>query len=292
MTAHRPAIVMLAVAALALAVPEAAQAQRRAARRAVVRRAPVHRVIVVRHVPRYQFYGPWYPWGYPFGGPWGPYGYPPYYGYPAADVLTSSLRIDASPRDAEVFVDGASAGIVDNYDGVFQRLHLQPGPHTIALYLDGYRTIERDMYFGPGSSQTLRLTMERLAPGETAEVPQPPPMMEAPVAPPDERPEAGPPPPAPGPDEPAPRPRAPRQGVQDMTRFGSLSIRVQPAGADVLIDGERWSGPAAQDRIVIRLAEGRHHVTVRKDGFATYDEDVLILPGRTLSVNVSLLEGN
>jgi hypothetical protein len=301
MTVHRPAIVMLAVAALAVAVPHAADAQRRADRREAVGRAPARQVIVIHRVgvPRYQVYGPWSPWGYPFGRPWGPYGYPPYYGYPVADALTSSLRIDAAPRDAEVFVDGASAGIVDNFDGVFQRLHLEPGRHTIALYLEGYRTIERDMYFGPGSSQTLRLTMERLAAGETAEVPQPPAaMMEPPVAPPDRRPEAGAPPASrPGPDEPNVGPHAPRRGGvprgdQDMTRFGTLSVRVQPEGADVLIDGDRWSGPADQDRIVIRLAEGRHHVTVRKDGFATYDEEVLILPGRTLSVNVSLLQGS
>jgi hypothetical protein len=293
MTAHRPAIVMLAAAALALAIPQAANAQRRASRRGVVR-APARRVIVVHRVPRYHVFGPWYPWGYPFGGPWGPYGYPPYYGYPVADVLTSSLRVDATPRDAEVFVDGSSAGIVDNFDGVFQRLHLEPGRHTIALYLEGYRTIERDMYFGPGSSQTLRLTMERLPAGETAEVPQPPAAMEPPA---DRGPDtAPPPPPIPGQGGPATGPSEPgRGGVAPgdrvVTRFGTLSLRVQPAGADILVDGERWSGPADQDRIVIRLAEGRHHVTVRKDGLASYEEEILILPGRTLSVNVSLLTG-
>jgi hypothetical protein len=304
MTSHRTAIVILTAAALAVAIPHAADAQRRAvARRGAVRPAPSRSVVVVGRVgfPRYQIFGPWYPWGYPFGYPWGPYGYPPYYGYPVTDTLTSSLRIEATPRDAEVFVDGSSAGVVDNFDGVFQRLRLSPGRHEIALYLEGYRTISRSMYFGPGSSQTLRLTMERLPAGQTAEVPQPPPppvMAQPPAGPPDAGPEAvAPPPPSSGPDEPNAGPRVLRRGgerreSQDVTRFGTLSVRVQPAGADILIDGERWSGPTDQDHVVIRLAEGRHHVTVRKGGFATYDEEVLILPGRTLSVNVSLLQGS
>lgn len=308
MTSHRTAIVILTAAALAVAIPHAADAQRRAvARRGAVRPAPSRSVVVVGRVgfPRYQIFGPWYPWGYPFGYPWGPYGYPPYYGYPVTDTLTSSLRIEATPRDAEVFVDGSSAGVVDNFDGVFQRLRLSPGRHEIALYLEGYRTISRSMYFGPGSSQTLRLTMERLPAGQTAEVPQPPPppvMAQPPAAPPDAGPETVAPPPPPGPDEPNAGPpdagpRVLRRGTArrdsvDVTRFGTLSVRVQPAGADILIDGEHWSGPADQDRVVIRLAEGRHHVTVRKEGFATYDEEVLILPGRTLSVNVSLLQGS
>jgi hypothetical protein len=127
-------------------------------------------------------------------------------------------------------------------------------------------------------------------------------MAQPPAAPPDAGPETVAPPPPPGPDEPNAGPpdagpRVLRRGTArrdsvDVTRFGTLSVRVQPAGADILIDGERWSGPADRDRVVIRLAEGRHHVTVRKDGFATYDEEVLILPGRTLSVNVSLLQGS
>ena len=35
------------------------------------------------------------------------------------------------------------AGIVDDFDGFFQRLTLPPGQHDITLYLEGYRTIDR-----------------------------------------------------------------------------------------------------------------------------------------------------
>src|SRR5437762_3194969 len=39
--------------------------------------------------------------------------------------------------------------------------------------------------------------------------------------------------------------------------YGALSIRVQPAGAMVFIDGERWEGPDAQERLVVSVSEGR-----------------------------------
>ena len=63
-----------------------------------------------------------------------------------------------------------------------------------------------------------------------------------------------------------------------------------PADAEVFIDGERWAGPATSDRLTIRLATGRHRVEVRKQGLATYTEDVLIRQAATLSLNVSLLK--
>jgi hypothetical protein len=41
------------------------------------------------------------------------------------------------PRETEVFVDGYFAGRVDDFDGRFQRLHIQPGEHELTLCLDG-----------------------------------------------------------------------------------------------------------------------------------------------------------
>src|SRR5262245_30978896 len=57
-------------------------------------------------------------WGYPFWYPWGyygPYPYAPYWFDDSADV-----RVQVSPRDAEVYVDGRLAGRVDSFDGMFQ----------------------------------------------------------------------------------------------------------------------------------------------------------------------------
>ena len=102
-------------------------------------------------------------------GIWGPYGwYPPFaYGYGRP---YSSLRLQISPRDAEVFVDGYYAGIVDDFDGFMQRLHLEPGQHTIQLYLTGHRTAEQQIYLQPGGTFRIRHTMAPLAAGEAAPV--------------------------------------------------------------------------------------------------------------------------
>lgn len=146
--------------------------------------------------------------------------------------------------------------------------------------------------------------MEPLAPGVTSEPPPPPAPVE--VQAPDRR-DVGP----DGFGRPAPRRRLgpdtrripgdaprddPRDGPQDRdasSRFGTLAIRVQPGDADILVDGERWSAPADQERITIRLAEGRHRVEVRKAGFAHMGERrALIRSGNTLSINVSLLRGD
>jgi hypothetical protein len=221
--------------------------------------------------PHPLLYDGWYDYRYAYQWrrPYPPYGYP--YGrleYP------SSVRLAISPRHAEVFVDGYLAGVVDDFDGIFQRLRVSPGAHELVVYLDGYRTIRLSRYFNAGSDLAIRETMERLAPGETSE-----------------------PPPAPGPPPAAPeraRPQRPtvpepRQVEPESARFGTLSLRVQPADAEILVDGERWSTPAGEERVAIRLPEGRHRIEIRKDGFATYTEDVLVRPDRTLTLNVSLV---
>ena len=76
--------------------------------------------------------------GYPSGG----YGYPPsVYAYPG----DGELRLKIRPREAQVFVDGYYAGIVDDFDGFFQRLHLEIGPHRIEVRAPGYETLTFDV---------------------------------------------------------------------------------------------------------------------------------------------------
>lgn len=270
---HRSRMFVFATAAAALlfvsALPSQAEAQRR-----------YRRVVVVGgggYYYPYWAYRPWYQWG--------PYGYPPYgYPYVVAD-LTSALRLDVEPRQAQVFVDGYYAGIVDEFDGVFQRLRVQPGGHTITLYLEGYRTETQELYLRPGTDQRVRLTMQPIGPGEQSEPPAPPDV--AAVGPGD-----GDAPYRPGPDERrGPEREPPQREVRPApARFGTLSLRVQPADAEIFVDGQRWSGSPDQDRIFIQLPEGRHRVEVRKPGFATYTEEVLIRRDRTLSVNVGLTQ--
>jgi hypothetical protein len=87
---------------------------------------------------------------------------------------TGDVKTEVKPKQAEVYVDGYYAGVADDFDGVFQRLHTSPGGHALTLHLEGYRTVTRSIYVRPDSTVKLKDTMEKLAPGEVSEpVPQP-----------------------------------------------------------------------------------------------------------------------
>lgn len=89
--------------------------------------------------------------------------YPGYYGrgsYGYFDIYPGlaygSLRIVDAPRDAQVFVDGYYAGVVDDYDGVFQRLNLEPGGHQIEIDVyPGVPPMDFDVYIEPGRTVTI-----------------------------------------------------------------------------------------------------------------------------------------
>ena len=115
------------------------------------------------------FWGPSYPyWGYPY---WYPYAALDYSLTPTGDVKT-----EITPKQTEVYVDGYYAGVADDFDGAFQRLHASPGGHVVTLRLDGYRTVTENIYVRPGSTSKLTETMQKLAPGEVSE-PVPLPML-------------------------------------------------------------------------------------------------------------------
>jgi hypothetical protein len=93
-----------------------------------------------------------------FGRPYGVYGDYGYYSL-RPGLVYGSLRIVDAPRDAQVFVDGFYAGIVDDYDGVFQHLNLEAGPHTIEIGLDGYPSLAFDVNIIPGRTITYRANL-------------------------------------------------------------------------------------------------------------------------------------
>jgi hypothetical protein len=212
------------------------------------------------------FFGP-YPW-------WARAAYPyPY--YPVFDGR-AEVRVLVTPTDAAVYVDGYYAGLVDDFNGFFQRLPLTPGPHAIDLYLPGYRTAHHRLYLGPRSTYALHDALERLGPGEVSEPPQ--------VAPP------LPPPPAGSARSPRPFPRAvpPPLMVDQAPAMGSLAIRVQPIDAEVIIDGECWNTSTPGERLVVELERGPHHVLIQKPGFRSFSTDVDVRVGAMASLNVSL----
>jgi hypothetical protein len=213
------------------------------------------------HGPSYYLgFGQWYPYPYPI------FGFPPAPGFFLGDHF-SSVRIQVPQRDALVYVDGYAAGIVDDFDGVFQRLELVPGHHEIVVYMPGYRTLRQNLYLNPGSTHTIKHTLVPLGPGETGE-PQPVPRAMPPV---------------PGPPGPFP----PAVVTQ---RDGTLLLRVQPGDASVYIDGEQWRGPQGQDRLVIQLATGSHRVRVERPGFQSFDVQVEVRAGETTAFSVTLIQ--
>jgi hypothetical protein len=129
--------------------------------------AQPRRVAVVR-VPGVQVYRPFF-YG-PYWGPWYPYinAYP-YNVRPQADIRTR-----VTPKYGEVYVDGYYAGHADDFDGVFKRLHVAPGGHSITFHLEGFRTVTENVFVRPDATFKMNATMERLAAGETsAPVPSP-----------------------------------------------------------------------------------------------------------------------
>ena len=111
-----------------------------------------------------------------FGRPYG-YGYPAY-GYPSYGYVTpppeylsvvpgrlyGGVRIEDAPEDAEVFADGYYMGIVDDFDGIFQHMNLEAGPHRIEIQAPGYEPIVFDVRVEPDQTITYRANMQRLRP--------------------------------------------------------------------------------------------------------------------------------
>jgi hypothetical protein len=257
---------LIAIASLVavIGVPALASAQRRGGGRVVVARP----VIVAPYYSR--FYDPFwdfYGWGYPAF-------YPPAF-YNRNIVDESSVRIQATPRETEVYVDGYLAGVVDDFDGIAQRLRVAPGEHVIELYLDGHKTIAQTILFAPGQSYRIRHAMQPLAAGETPATR-----------------------PAPKPGAPAPsqfdafgqpigRGGSPGPMTRNTREGAAITVRVQPGDAVVLVDGERWQ-TSGGDRLEIQVTPGEHRIEVQKDGYQPFSTTVRVRPGETAPINVSL----
>ncbi len=279
------AAAVLAVSSAIILWPQEAAAQRRA-----VRRTPGRSVVVVapRHYYRPYYYRPYFHGSYYYGPYfysgfyrpyyWGlpaQYPYPPY-GYYRYD-LTGSARLQVTPRNAEVFVDGYFVGVVDDFDGYWQRLHVEAGEHELQFHLEGYRTVRQKVLFRPQGTLKIEFAMEPLAPGEAGE-------------------------PRPTPAERARERYDPRRPSRSYGReqspervqpsdFGTLSLRVQPDDAIVLVDGDEWDRPEGESRFYIDLAEGSHRIEVRKEGYRTYTRTIQVRRGETVTLNVSLTTG-
>jgi hypothetical protein len=125
-------------------------------------------------------YYPYYPWGfwgpgygyglgYMFYDPFGydPFGYGGYYGggggggYGGYSVSrsypeTGGLRLKIDPKKAQVYVDGYYVGVVDDFDGTFQKLSLDSGTHRIEVKADGFQAADFEVLIAPGQTVTYK----------------------------------------------------------------------------------------------------------------------------------------
>ena len=110
------------------------------------------------------WYDPYYYGGYSGGGYSGSYGAGYGGGYQGAGYGSSSygrgptgaLRLKIKPRDAQVYVDGYFVGVVDDFDGVFQKLGIDAGGHRIEIKAPGHETISFDVLITPNETVTYK----------------------------------------------------------------------------------------------------------------------------------------
>jgi hypothetical protein len=142
-------------------------------------------------VPPWNSWYPWYSgWGWnfgyvtysPYGGHWlwGPYGwYDPWYygsGYYAPSSAGSyddsyrerdsrrevgTIRLRVNPESAQVFIDGALVGTVDEFNGLKNHLELEGGTHKIELRADGYETYTGEITVAVGKTLTERIRLKK-----------------------------------------------------------------------------------------------------------------------------------
>ena len=111
----------------------------------------------------YLYYDPFW-----YGG--GGYGYPGYGyggsyssgGYSQTYHDTGNLRLKIKPREAQVYVDGYFVGVVDSFDGSFQRLSLDGGTHKVEIKADGYEPLQLDVVITPGETVTYKGDLTRI----------------------------------------------------------------------------------------------------------------------------------
>jgi hypothetical protein len=74
---------------------------------------------------------------------------------------TGSLRLKIKPREAKVFIDGYFVGVVDSFDGLFQKLGLEAGGHRVEIRADGYEPLQFEVLITPGESVTYKGELKR-----------------------------------------------------------------------------------------------------------------------------------
>jgi hypothetical protein len=219
------------------------------------RRGPQGPERVVIPYPGWPWWGYPYPYDYPPQGPWRVF----------ADWEVANVRIAVTPNDAQVYVDHYLAGVVDDFDGLFQHLTLRAGVHLIEIRKTGYTTLVVELNLQPGQTVTYRRTMEPSR-GE----------IDAPSALPV----------APGFEEGAVPPSM--NAVP-----GDVRLEVTPKDAAVYADGF-YAGIASDfdGSQHLLLAPGRHHLALKLEGYESIEVDLSIDSAQTITYSGTLKRAN
>jgi hypothetical protein len=122
--------------------------------------APRHYYGSGGHLSIYFGFGSGYLYGAPYSGRI--YGYrAPAASYGGEGQYYGDIRLQVNPPNAEVYVDGYYAGIVDDFDGQYQRLALEAGPHKIEIGVQGVQPQVFDVYVDASRTVDLRADLLR-----------------------------------------------------------------------------------------------------------------------------------
>lgn len=247
------------VRALAVQAPVAVAAGDRGRREDGDRKGRRSRTYVRPYYGSFGWYGGfdpfrpylWSPYHYGALAPgWGPYGWG---SAPIGYADAGALDINTRPKKASVYIDGELVGRVDGFDGFPRYLWLRGGSYRLAIFMEGYETLERRIRVQPGV--VIRID-EDLVPG-TAERPRPAP-------------------PRPSPAHAAPEGeswRVENRGrpiEQDQRRDPArLRVEVEPADAVVYLDGRLLGSGAdlASLHSALIVDPGAHRLEVTRPGY-------------------------
>jgi hypothetical protein len=179
-----------------------------------------------------------------------------------------------------VYVDGYYAGIVDDFDGLFQRLNISPGRHEISFKLEGFRTYRVRVYVPLDQTVKVHYRMQAGAGTQVDEATVGTPLD-------DQRDDAR------YEERSDDRYESREQGRYDRRDDGrsagdqgTLRLDVQPADASVYVDGD-FKGTARQLG-TLSLPGGRHRIEIVRPGYRTVEREVEIRPGDSAELNVDL----
>jgi hypothetical protein len=208
------------------------------------------------------WYGGWYWPGYAYYG-YGPsdqtYSYEDDgYGSPEAARPShgpATVVTGVNPSGADVVLDGEAVGFASDYNGRWDKLSVAAGRHTIAFKAKGYKTVIVEFDAHPGATYAFNDVLEA-GEGEAHRS-----LVDPPIAPQANSPQANAPPAALRPPVAAGEPSA----------TGRLRVHVEPEDAAVYLDGAYLGLGAELARVHAALAvpTGTHRLEAVRPGYVS-----------------------